>query len=235
LIATGLAVAGGILLGRLVGSSLFEKKKPKTPEDPKVAADAKSNESHTPDDDGASAPSAKSGATVKSAPKRSAKAAPELEGFCCRLGDVVLRTTGEEAWLAGAIVLSETDAPPLFALFHSPDAGGDRALLVEPGESGNVLWLRPIAGLGVRGEPPSALEHEGDHFERARRLPLHAERIGTGTPDVAKSVIFAEYTGAGDARLVVLSGDGACHAYLGQSLLAGSFDVLPSGKSTLED
>ena len=211
LIATGLAVAGGILLGRLVGSSLFEKKKPAPSTDEKKE----------------SAPKA------SSSPKEK-KVDVDLEGFPCRLGDVVLRSTGEEAWLAGAIVLHETDAPPLLALFHSPDSGGDRVLLVEPSDDGAVTWLRPIADPGVRGEPPSALEIDGAHFDRKRRLPLHAARIGTGTPDVASSIIFAEYTGVGDARLVVLSGDGACHAYSGQTLLAGSYDVLPSGKSTLD-
>ncbi len=227
LIATGLAVAGGILLGRLVGSSLFEKKKSADAE-----KDARKGDEKKAGDEPAGAEGDVDGSAKTK--KRPAKPAPELEGFSCRLGDVVLRSTGEEAWLAGAIVLSESDAPPMLALFHSPDAGGDRALLVEPGESGTVVWLRPVTGLGVRGEPPSAIEHDGAHFERTRRLPLHAARVGTGTPDVAKSVIFAEYTGAGDARLVVLSGDGACHGYLGQALLAGSFDVLPSGASTLD-
>lgn len=217
LIATGLAVVGGILLGRLVGSSLFEKKKPPAAKDEEQ------------DDEGASKAKGERMTNAK-------KAVPEaqLEGFPCRLGDVILRSTGEEAWLAGAVVLHETDAPPLFALFHSPDSGGDRAVLAEPSEDAALLWLQPISDPGVRGEPPSAIEHEGAHFDRRRRLPLHAARIGTGTPDVAKSVIFAEYTGVGDSRLIVLSGDGACHAYLGQSMLAGSYDVLPSGKSTLE-
>lgn len=218
LIATGLAVVGGILLGRLVGSSLFEKKKA-----PPAKGENDDDEEHE------GAPGEKRMTTAK-------KAAPEarLDGFPCRLGDVILRSTGEEAWLAGAVVLHETDAPPVFALFHSPDSGGDCAVLAEPSEDAALLWLQPIPDPGVRGEPPSALEHEGAHFDRRRRLPLHAARIGTGTPDVAKSVIFAEYTGVGDSRLIVLSGDGACHAYLGQSLLAGSYDVLPSGKSTLE-
>lgn len=212
LIVTGLAVAGGILLGRLVGSSLFEKKK----------SEGEAKQAAAPDTE----------ETKKVEPK---KEAIDLDAFPCRLGDVVLRTTGEEAWLAGAIVLHETDAPPLFVLYHSPDSGGDSAVLVEPSEEAPVIWLRPISDLGIRGEPPSAVEHEGAHFDRARRLPLHATRIGTGTPDVAKSLVFAEYTGVGDARLIVLSGDGACHAYLGQTLLVGSFDVLPSGKSTLDD
>ena len=220
LIATGLAVVGGILLGRLVGSSLFEKKKPAQEKD-----EAK-------DDEGA--PAEKGGSTKGEGMTKKAASEAQLDGFPCRLGDVILRSTGEEAWLAGAVVLHETDAPPLFALFLSPDSGGDRAVLAEPAEDAALLWLRPIKDLGVRGEPPSAIEHEGAHFDRRRRLPLHAARIGTGTPDVAKSLIFAEYTGVGDSRLIVLSGDGACHAYLGQSLLAGSYDVLPSGKSTLD-
>src|SRR5439155_880129 len=49
-----------------------------------------------------------------------------LDGFACKLGDVIIRAGGDEAWLAGALVLAE-DAP-VAVLFVAPEAGSDRAV-----------------------------------------------------------------------------------------------------------
>ena len=65
-----------------------------------------------------------------------------LEGFPCQLGDVVMRMTGEEAWLAGGLVLCEEG--PVAALFVAPDAGHDCAIYVRPQPREAVFWLRPL-------------------------------------------------------------------------------------------
>ena len=209
LILTGIAVAGGVILGRIIGSSVMGGKKDHKPEpEPK-----------------------------KEGPKVEPKT-PELvlEGFPCRLGDVVLRSTGDEAWLAGAIVLSEADSPPCLVFFVSPDAGADRVVFARPAPTEELVWLSPVKEeLQIRAEPPSALEHEGMHFERKRRLPLRAKRHGTGAPDVGESVIFAEYIGLGEERLLVLAGGERTVAFRGVLLHPGTFDVLPAGSRTLEE
>jgi hypothetical protein len=145
----------------------------------------------------------------------------------------VLRAGGEEAWLAGALVFTEDD--PTAALFVAPDAGKDRAIFTRPKPAPLVWWLLPIgpAELAIGPEPPTSLEHEGVRFERVRRLPLRAERQGTGAPDVGDNVIVAEYTGPGAERLVVVAGSGSVRAWRGSALEEGMFDVLPSGRSTL--
>jgi len=164
-----------------------------------------------------------------------------LEGFACRLGDVVLRRLeGDEAWLAGALVMTEDR--PVAALFIAPEAHGDRGIFVPGPTQTALLWLSPIpAGeLGLAslvppgGEPPRALEHGGTHFERTRRLPVRVERLGTGAPDVGKRAVLGEYTAAGADRLLVVAGSDAALAWRGVQMTEGEYEVLPGGKATLQ-
>jgi hypothetical protein len=148
--------------------------------------------------------------------------------FPCALGDVVLRAgDGKEVWLAGALVLRE-DAPAA-VLFVAPDAsvaGGERAVYVRPRPVTDILWLAPVAreSLGVGPEPPTAIELDGVHFQRARRLPLRAERVGEGAPDVGATVVLGEYASdRGDVALVLV-GERAM-AWRGVRLAEGDYDV----------
>jgi len=159
-----------------------------------------------------------------------------LVGFPCQLGDVLMRLTGEEAWLAGGLVLSEE--APVAALFVAPDAGHDCAIYVRPQPREAVFWMEPLdpGAVLVGGEPPSSVEHGGIRFDRVRRLPLRPQRIGVGAPDVGDAVVLAEYASAGSERLLVMrSTSGASHAYRGEELEVSAYEVIPSGKSTLGD
>jgi len=201
---TSVLVGCGILVGRLI---------------------ARGSSSNKDDEPAPAAPEEK-----KDDVKATAPPTPNLDAFPCKLGDVVLRGTGEEAWLAGALVLREGDEPAA-VLYFSPEAGGDRAVLARPA-SQEITWLVEEKGVTVPlGEPPTALEAGTDRYERRRRLPLRAERVGTGAPDVGKDVILAEYTGLGDDCLVVLATKDRVVAFRGPSLGAGAYDVLP-GKLT---
>src|ERR1700734_690582 len=127
--------------------------------------------------------------------------------FPCKLGDVVVRfAEGDEAWLAGAMLLEEEGpgAPP----FVAPGAGGDRAVFVRDAVGAGMVWLAPIArgALAVPREPPHALEHEGVRYERARRLPVRVSRVGSGVPTVGDRAIVAEYAGPANLRLLVVAG-----------------------------
>jgi hypothetical protein len=158
-----------------------------------------------------------------------------LEGFPCQLGDVLMRLTGEEAWLAGGLVLSED--VPVAALFVAPEAKQDCVIYVRPPPKDAVFWLEPLdpGAVLVGGEPPSSVEHGGIRFDRARRLPLRPRRIGVGAPDVGDAVVVAEYNSAGSERLLVLKAtSGVTKAYRGVELEPSMFEVIPSGKSTLE-
>jgi len=162
------------------------------------------------------------------------KQAEKVDGFVCQLGDVLMRITGEEAWLAGGIVLSEE--VPLAVLFVAPDAGHDRAIYARSRPRSSILWLEPLdpTAILVGGDPPSSVEHAGVRFDRARRLPLRPRRIGVGAPDLGDAILVAEYVSAGAERLLLLKGNAAPpRAYRGLELEEGSFEVIPSGTTTL--
>jgi hypothetical protein len=174
---------------------------------------------------------------AKKPPKRTAEGPQaHLEGFPCQLGDVLLRLTGEEAWLAGGLVLSEEG--PVAALFVAPDAGHDCAIYARPQPREAIFWLEPLdpGAVLVGGEPPTSVEHDGIRFDRVRRLPLRPKRIGVGAPDVGDAVVLAEYASAGSERLLVMrSTAGTSHAYRGVELEPSSYEVIPSGRSTLDE
>jgi hypothetical protein len=155
--------------------------------------------------------------------------------FPCKLGDVVVRLAeGDEAWLAGAMMLEEEG--PVAALFVAPEAGGDRAVFVRDAVGAGMIWLAPIAKghLTVTREPPHTLEHEGIRYERARRLPVRVARVGSGVPTVGDHAIVAEYAGPANLRLLVVAGTSETLAWKGVTLNDGEYDVLPGGKETLE-
>jgi hypothetical protein len=154
-------------------------------------------------------------------------ARPALAGFPCQLGDVILVSHGDEAWLAGALVFRER--LPMAVLFIAPDAGGDRAIYARPAPSTSLVWLSPLApdAIIMGREPPSAIEHEKERFDRTRRLPFKVERVGTGAPDVGEDVIVAEYSAATGDRLVVVVGAAGARAWRGRPLEEGTYEVLP--------
>jgi hypothetical protein len=159
----------------------------------------------------------------------------QLDGFVCQLGDVVMRITGEEAWLAGGVVLSEQI--PVAVLFIAPEAGRDTMIYARARPSSSLVWLEPLdpTAILVGGEPPSSVEHKGVRFDRTRRLPLRPRRIGVGAPDMGDAVIVAEYASAGAERLLLLKANsGLVQAYRGLELDEGAFEVIASGEATLD-
>jgi hypothetical protein len=159
-----------------------------------------------------------------------------FEGFPCTIGDVITRSLeGDEAWLAGALVFEEER--PVAALFIAPEAGGDRAVLVEPGGGGEssvpqVTWLAELdaaklPALAPSAEPPHVIEHQGERYQRTRRLPVKVSRHGSGAPAMGPDVILAIYAGAGASRLLVVSGPPKSRTWAGVALREGEFDILP--------
>jgi hypothetical protein len=217
LLVTGAIIGGGLLLGRLIAIAVRGGRSTKQregesdeqePAEPDVSAPKK--------DDGKSAPRAR------------------VDRFALlpfKIGDVILRAGGEEAWLAGALVFSE-DAVAA-ALFVAPEAKLDRAIFARTKKaSARIAWLEPLpdGAITTGAEPPSSIEHEGTRFDRVRRLPVRVERAGTGAPDVGERAIVAEYaTPAGDALVLVLSSSNV-RAWRGTLLEEGMYDVLPGGR-----
>lgn len=149
-----------------------------------------------------------------------------FEAMPCRLGDVVVRVTGEEAWLAGALVFEERRV--VAALFVAPQAGADLALFATPEPEASFSWLSPVAPseAAVHGDPPTSLEIGHVRFERVRLRPLVARPVGHHAPDVRGTVLVAEYEGASVERLVVVRGPQATWIYRGAMLPPSTYDVL---------
>lgn len=204
LVLTTAAVAAGLAMGRWLTRRAIRT----APKDPK-ATDA--------------AVAATAPAIEKSIP---------WDRFVCRLGDVIVRQDGAEAWLAGALVFSE-DAPAA-VLFVAPEAKVDRAVFVRAKPSTELLWLTPIAEDSWHAkspEPPTSIELGGEPFDRIRRLPFRVERIGEGAPDIGPDVIVAEYKSlrTEEKRVIAISGGGHSRAWRGEKIEVGLCDVLPSG------
>ncbi len=241
LILAGLVLAGtsgALLVGRWLarkGGKPAELEEKKDEKEDKTEADARAEvEAEAPSNKDESAPERPA---AKPARKRPPPEGPkvQLEGFVCQLGDVLMRITGEEAWLAGGLVLSE--AIPVAVLFVAPDAVHDCAIWVRAAPRRGLWWLEPLdpSAILVGGEPPSSVEHRGIRFERARRLPLRVRRIGVGAPNLGDAVTAAEYESAGAERLLVLKGNaGTVQAYRGLELDESAFEVIASGDATLE-
>ncbi len=158
-----------------------------------------------------------------------------LLGFACKLGDVVVRRfEGDEAWLAGVLVLAEDR--PVAALFIAPDAQGERAVFVRGAAETTLTWLTPLAPgqVALSGDPPPAIEHAGARFRRTRRLPVRVERLGTGAPNIGARAVVGEYAASGLERLIVLVGTDASFAWRGVSLSEAEYDILPGGHATLQ-
>jgi hypothetical protein len=245
LLLAGLIVggaSGAAFVGRWLARRRGAPLEPK-PADADGAGGAAASVAGVPAPEAPAVPSAAAsteGASTRAARKPAARKVEgphaHLEGFPCQLGDVLLRLTGEEAWLAGGLVLSEEG--PVAALFVAPDAGHDCAIYARPRPREAIYWMEPLdpGAVLVGGEPPNAVEQGGIRFDRVRRLPLRPKRIGVGAPDAGDAVILAEYASAGSERLVVMKcTSGASFAYRGEELEASTYEVIPSGRATLDD
>ncbi|MGO8992964.1 MAG: hypothetical protein ACLQVI_06530 [Polyangiaceae bacterium] len=212
-VLSAIAVAGGLLIGRLVAVRHQRKELPQA--GPVPAAQA-TREPGTE-------PVLEEGRVVEERVDWSA--------FPCALGDVIVRSIdGAEAWLGGAIVLREDAAAVV--LFIAPDASGERAVYVRPRPSAEIVWLAPVAreAVAVGAEPPSALEIDGTRFERNRRLPLRTQRVGTGAPDVAGTAIVGEYSAASGEVAIVVIAEGVARGWRGRRLREGEFEVWGGGE-----
>lgn len=178
------------------------------------------------------APDAATEPASESAPADPMPAAAAALPFA--LGDVLVSETGEEAWLASGLLFEE-GGHAVAALFVAPDEGAGHAIYVRVAPSLGVHWLSPCPGDVAEGArvSPHVLEHQGARFERTRRLPLRARRLGEDAPDVGDVVTLAEYRSEGAARLVSIVGTRGSLAYAGRELDAGTFEIIPSGSATL--
>jgi hypothetical protein len=212
IIITSVAVAGGLAFGRWLSRRTARRQMP-----PRILAEAAADES-----------------TKSKSPKPADVIA--WDSFPCRLGDVIVHPGGEEAWLAGALIFSEDVAAAV--LFVAPEAKSDHAVYVRAKPTTEIFWLAPLAAdawAPPPTSPPTAIEVEGEPFERIRRLPFRSTRVGEGAPDLGDEILLAEYKSlrSVEKRVISISGGGHARAWIGTAIDIGVCDVLPSGEKTL--
>lgn len=230
LVVTSLLVASGVLLGRFLARS--GRKDDKDAKDDRGDDGATDEAKAAEPEKGVGKVADKSAEKAKDDARKKAEASVAFADFPCALGDVVMRGTGDEAWLAGALLLA--DRAPVAALFVAPEAGGDRAVLAHPAPAEELVWLDPLdpAALGLGAEPPASLEDKGDRFDRTKRLPVRVERHGSGAPDVGATAILAEYKSLAGERIVALCGAKPV-AWRGMVLEKGMYTLLGAGGTDL--
>lgn len=215
ILVTSVAVAGGLAFGRWLSqrAALTESRRAELKS--RVAA-------------------ANSGSSAVEAPN-----AHEIlwTRFPCRLGDVIVHPSGDEAWLAGAIILSEDVAAAV--LFVAPEAKNDRAVYARAKPVTEIFWLSPLAADGWTPpdtDPPTTIEIEGEPFERIRRLPYRTEAMGEGTPSLGAEILLAEYKSLRslERRVISISGKGSARAWIGSAIDIRVCDVLPAGARAAE-
>lgn len=143
------------------------------------------------------------------------------------LGDVLVLRSGEEAWLAGASLLSE-DAP-IAVLFRAPSARVDRAIYLRANAPFEAAWLELLRVERGPIEPPSSLEEGGVLFSRARRLPVSVARIEDASFDLEGNAILGEYRALGERRLLRVATSEAIMLFLGRRLAHDDYDRFPGG------
>jgi hypothetical protein len=211
IVITAVAVAGGLAFGRWLSGRAARREMP-----PRILSEPPAEDS----------PKSKAQKPI----------APDWDRFPCRLGDVIVHPNGDGAWLAAALVFfEEVSAADLFV---APEAKSDRAVYLRAKPNTEMIWLTPLAAdawTPPPTAPPTAIEIEGEPFERIRRLPFRALRVGEGAPDLGEEILVAEYKSSRslEKRVISISGGGHARAWIGTAMDIGICDVLPSGEKTL--
>lgn len=124
---------------------------------------------------------------------------PGLVGFPVALGDVI-SVGGEEAWLEHAWLLEESGAAVAALLF-----AGKVTVLALPSPRSALYWLSALDSPSFAGEPPPSLDLDGEHLERARRIPVAVRALGRAPDPPWESALLAEYRALGGGVLWMLA------------------------------
>jgi hypothetical protein len=149
-----------------------------------------------------------------------------IAGFAFEQGDVI-SIAGRELWLEHGWLLAEGD-DPIAALLFAREA----VVLAEPRPRGRVCRLHEVE-LRMPGDPPSALDHGGARYERARRLPVAIERLPQSPEPPWPNALLCEYRGLGGEVLWVLLHAGTCRAWAGFFVAEHEIEHWGGGAETL--
>jgi hypothetical protein len=148
-------------------------------------------------------------------------------GFTVQQGDVI-SVTGRELWLEqGWLLLEGNDA--IAAILFAREA----VVLAHPKPRPRFYYLNEIE-LRLPADPPSALDHGGVRYERARRLPIAIEPLPKSPDPPWQTALLTEYRGLGSEVLWALIHSGTCRAWSGRAVDDAEIELWGGGSSTLE-
>ncbi len=148
-------------------------------------------------------------------------------GFELELGDVV-SSGGSEAWIEHGWILCEGDETVAAVLRAS-----EVTLVVTPPPGSRVFWLQAI-DIDHPDDPPATVAHDGARYERASRVPVRVEALGTSPDPPWRSAILAEYRALDGATIWTLGAAGLVSAWAGRRVDPGDFERWGGGSATLE-
>ena len=164
---------------------------------------------------------------VKEPEEVPALAARELFGFPVALGDVI-SVAGEEAWLEQGWLLEEAGNAVAAVLF-----AGDVVVLALPSPRSVLYWLSVATPPSIADEPPPSLDVDGEHFERARRIPVAVRTLGRAADPPWDSALLAEYRALGGVVLWMLARGTQVLCWSGRRVDDSDLENWGGGSSTL--
>ena len=142
-----------------------------------------------------------------------------------RVGDVVTYIRTDYVVEA---VLSFDDDGQVTRLYRIADGNRVRWLALRAGDP-DPVFLEEIAALEVAVDvnAPDQLTQSGIHFRLASRASTRVSLVGSLPRPPGDRAWFYDYAGAGRRRLFAIAWGDRSNGFLGESVDAGMFDILP--------
>lgn len=148
-------------------------------------------------------------------------------GFEIEQGDVI-SVSGRELWLEQGWLLREAGDPVAAILFAR-----EAVVIALPKPRARLYWLDET-DLPMPADPPTALDHAGVRYDRARRLPVEIEPLEKSPDPPWQSALLTEYRGLGSEVVWALVRAGKCRAWRGRAVDAAELENWGGGRGTLE-
>jgi hypothetical protein len=154
---------------------------------------------------------------AESATRRPEVDTTRVAGLEIGVGDVV-SIHGQELWLEQGWLLSESGRP-LAALFEARE---DSVLQFAPPRREQFRLTR--VEFPFPADAPTSVEHDGERYERVRRLPVELSGIGESRPPPWQAALLLEYRSLGGELLLVLGQAPHFLCWFGPSLPDGAIE-----------
>ena len=162
----------------------------------------------------------------ESIPEKPAPSRLAAAGFEVEQGDVI-SARGRELWLEQGWLLSEGHDAVAALLFAR-----EAVVLVQPRPRPRTAVLAAIE-LPLPADPPSAIDHGGVRYERAKRLPVSIEALSQSPEPPWSDALLTEYRGLANEVLWALVTPRGSRAWSGHTIDEHEIERWGGGADTL--